>query len=245
MSSHSRLRMRVADIPSAMQWWIFISIAHRLPFRPSMTQHSQSGRSRSQAALQHVGDNSEQFGVIARPRHRDSAHVAAEIESRIVDPLRRTDVEGLGAEHLRAARNRLNTLCQNTFELFKVGRGAVDDRDSADRQTDVTVRILGHEETRVERIELLHEPSPPFRRLGLCSSIGGDQRSEVAAILNRVNNWSRLCGNVVRRDSTRVEEAGCLRISEHFLTPRQECSGAEHFSRMTCIRVTDADSVMG
>jgi hypothetical protein len=37
----------------------------------------------------------------------------------------------------------------------------------------------------------------------------------------------------------------CLRISEYFLTPRQECSGAEHFSRMTCVRVTDADSVMG
>src|SRR5271156_4816268 len=69
--------------------------------------------------------------------------------------------------------------------------------------------------------------------LGLCSSIGGDQWSEVAAILNRVNNWLRLCSNVVRLDSTGVEEAGCLRISEHFFTPRQECSGAEHFSRMT------------
>jgi hypothetical protein len=31
----------------------------------------------------------------------------------------------------------------------------------------------------------------------LCSSIGGDRWSEVAAILNRVNNWRRLCGNVV------------------------------------------------
>src|SRR6202012_5522195 len=40
-------------------------------------------------------------------------------------------------------------------------------------------------------------------------------------------------GNVVRRDSTRVEEAGCLRISEHFLMPCQECSGAEHFSPMS------------
>ena len=38
---------------------------------------------------------------------------------------------------------------------------------------------------------------------------------------------------MVRRDSNRVEEAGCLRISEYFLTPRQECSPAEHFSRMT------------
>ena len=119
-----------------------------------------------QAALQHVGDNSEQFGVIARPRHRGPAHVAAEIESWIVDPVRRTDVEGLSAQHLRAARYCLNTLCQNAFEFFKVGRGPVDDRDSADCQTDVTVRILGHEETRVERIELLHQPSPPFRRLG-------------------------------------------------------------------------------
>src|SRR5271170_5836890 len=81
--------------------------------------------------------------------------------------------------------------------------------------------------------------------LGLCSSIGGDQWSEVAAILNRVNNWSRLCGNVVRLDSTGVKEAGYLRISEYFLTPRQKGSGAEHFSRMTCMCVTDADSVMG
>jgi hypothetical protein len=64
-----------------------------------------------QAALEHIGDNSEQFGVIARPRHRDSSHVAVEIESRIVDPLRSADVEGLGAEHLRATRNGLNTLC--------------------------------------------------------------------------------------------------------------------------------------
>jgi hypothetical protein len=79
----------------------------------------------------------------------------------------------------------------------------------------------------------------------LCSSIGGDRWSEVAAILNRVNNWRRLCGNVVRLDSTGVKEAGCLRISEHFFTPRQECSSAQHFSRMTRIRVTDADSVMG
>ena len=131
-----------------------------------------------QAALEHIGDNSEQFAVIARPRHRDSAHVAGEIESRIVDPLRRTDVEGLGAEHLRAARNRLNTLCQNVFEFFKVGRGPFDDRDSADCQTDVTVRILRHQETSVERIELLHQSSPPFRRLGCVRvlAVTGGQR---------------------------------------------------------------------
>jgi hypothetical protein len=68
---------------------------------------------------------------------------------------------------------------------------------------------------------------------------------EVAAILNRVNNWRRLCGNVVRLDSTGVGVRGCLRISEHFLTPRQECSGAEHFSRVTCICTRAANSVMG
>jgi len=112
------------------------------------------------------GNDSEQFGVIAGLRNRYPTHMTAEVESRIVDPLRRADVEGLGAEHLCTARDCLNTLCQNAFEFFKVRRGALDDRDSADRQTDVTVRILGHEETRIERIELLHQPSPPFRRLG-------------------------------------------------------------------------------
>ena len=34
-------------MPSAMQWWIFISSAHRLSVSPSMIQHSHSGRSRS------------------------------------------------------------------------------------------------------------------------------------------------------------------------------------------------------
>jgi hypothetical protein len=56
----------------------------------------------------------------------------------------------------------LDTFCQNAFELVVGRHGTIDDRDSADRQTHVTVRVLRHEETRIERIELLHDSSPPF-----------------------------------------------------------------------------------
>jgi hypothetical protein len=115
-----------------------------------------------QSALQHVGDNPEQFGVITWARYCHPPHMAADVESRIVDPLRRTNVERQGAQHLRASRNRSNALCQNSFEFLVLGHRAIDDGDSADRQTDVAVRILGHEEARIERIELLHELSPPF-----------------------------------------------------------------------------------
>ena len=50
-----------------------------------------------QSALQHVGDHPEQFVVVTRTGHRQPADVTAEVESRIVDPMRCTDVEGLGA----------------------------------------------------------------------------------------------------------------------------------------------------
>jgi hypothetical protein len=154
-----------------------------------------------QSALQHIGDNSEQFGVIARPRNCHPAHVPAEVESRIVDPRWRTDIEGLGAQHLRAPRYCPDPFCQNIFEVAIIGHRTVDDRDSTDRQADVPVRILRHEETGIERIELLHDYSPPFHCWGLPTSIGGDQWSEVAARLIRVNNWGRLCGNVVQPEN--------------------------------------------
>ena len=45
--SHRPASILVAAIPSARQWWIFISSARRSCYRPSMIQHSHSGRSRS------------------------------------------------------------------------------------------------------------------------------------------------------------------------------------------------------
>ena len=189
--------MRVAEIPSAMQWWIFIRIAQRLPFRPSMTQHSHSGRSRSSRRSSTSATTRNSSAVVAGPRDCRPAHVTAEVESRIVDPLWRTDIEGLGAQHLRASRYRSDPFCQNIFKFVIIGYGTVDDRDAADRQTDVPVRILRHEEARIERIELLHDSSPPFHCWGSSSSISDDRDREVAARLIRVNNWGRLCGNVV------------------------------------------------
>ncbi len=46
-SSQSLASRWAADMAPAMQWWIFIKIAQRLPLRPSMIQHSHSGRSGS------------------------------------------------------------------------------------------------------------------------------------------------------------------------------------------------------
>jgi hypothetical protein len=93
--------------------------------------------------------------------------MTAEVESRIVDPLRSTDVEGLGAQHLRAPRYCLNPFCQSVFKLVVIGNGTVDYRDPADRQTDISVRILRHEETCIERFELFHDSITAVSLLGI------------------------------------------------------------------------------
>ncbi len=202
ISSHRPARMRIAEMPSAMQWWTFISIAHRLPLRPSMTQHSHSGRSRSSrrsntsATTPNSSASSPGRGTAIRRTWRlmsnagSSTHCGAPIS------------KGWVRSICMHRRNRSNTLCQKSFELFILGRRAVDDGDSTDRHTDVAVGILSHEKAGIERSELFHESS---RRSfsGLHVSIGGECRSEVAAALTCVNNGSRLCGNVVEGSQER------------------------------------------
>ena len=117
-----------------------------------------------------------------------------------MDVILREDIEKLGTQHLSAARYCPDAFCQNVLELAVIGGGTVDDRDAADRQADVPVRIFRHEKACIERVQLLHESSPPFTP-GTSSSIRCHPQQEVAARLNRVNNWSRLCGNVVQSEN--------------------------------------------
>src|SRR5271168_5015666 len=86
--------------------------------------------------------------------------MAGEIEFRTVDPLLGA-VECVGPQYLRTPRYRPNTFCQKPFQPLKVGGGAVDDRDRADRQAGLPIGVCIAETGISCRIQLCHYPSPP------------------------------------------------------------------------------------
>ena len=119
-----------------------------LPFRPSMTQHSHSGRSNSRGRSGRRRSPAT-VGFIPGAGNRDPAQVMGEVEFRIVDPLLGA-VERVCPQYLSAPRYRLNPFCQKRFEPFQTGHGAVDDGDRAGRQAGLPIGVCGGEEARVQ-----------------------------------------------------------------------------------------------
>ncbi len=179
-----------------MQWWTFIRIAHRLPFRPSMTQHSHSGRSRfrrrssTSATTRNSSVSSPGRGTAIRRTWRlmsnagSSTHCGAPTSKGWV----RSICVHRGIDLIRSARTALN------FSYL----GAAPSMMAIPPIAKLTLRSESSA-MRKPASRVLSCSTPHHRRsfAGLDSSIGGDHWSEVAAILIRVNNWSRLCGNAV------------------------------------------------
>ena len=155
--------MCVAAIPSAMQWWIFIRIAHRL-LRQAVDDPAFPQRAVTiEAPLHDLGDPPEQRRVIAGTRQCGAPYVMGDVEVGVVHPLRCAEIERLRAQDLPEPRHRQNAFGQAGDERVEVGHRSGEDGEGTDREADVAVGVLGFEESRIKRCQVLHDNTVNLR----------------------------------------------------------------------------------
>src|ERR1700758_4911168 len=157
--------MWVAAILSAMAWWIFIIIAHRLLVTPSTIQHSHSGRSRS--SRRPMTSAAHRNRAVSSPRKCGAPHVMGDVDVGCLNPLRRFKIQRIGMQYLPEPWHRKYMFGHALDEGVVVGHRPRNDGYAADRQTDVAVGVLYFEKARIKRRQMLHHQTVrrrPMRR---------------------------------------------------------------------------------
>ena len=116
-----------------------------------MIQHSPQRAFAIQAPLHDVGGEPEQRLIVAGMRKRSPMDVLGQIEVRIFYPFRRAEIEKMCAEHLSEPWDVRDPLGNGRRQRVVVGHRSLDDRDTANREADMPVGVLGLEESGVQR----------------------------------------------------------------------------------------------
>ena len=114
--------MSTPEMPSTSAWWVFESIAKRSPSRPSTSQISQSGLSRSSCWANTRPASALSCSSEPGAGQRGGAHVVAKVQVRVVDPLRAALGERHEREPLAVARHQPEAALDRLEQLV-VGRG--------------------------------------------------------------------------------------------------------------------------
>ena len=162
--------------------------------------------------LHDLRDPPEQRRVVARPWQRRAPYVMGNID-RGVHPCGSAKIERLGAQHLAEPRHRQGAFGKGRGQRVEVGHRAGKHGNGADREADVAVGVLGLEEPRIERRQLLHMTT--FRRP---RALREGQRSRVRGPVVPSCSHGRDQGCVYAH---RTEGASALRGSEGRVAARQ------------------------